>query len=174
MALEEGEYNFNLLTAILNLWILFTDITNYFSWSSLSIFRKIILNYFGVSCIYISLGPITKGLLNFFCWVISPLICHDPCTLHKYLIIWKSCNFFQTLWTDFGKERLTCEWGMLKCAVTLGLGVQGAMHAMCDGAIPGVYSVLFVHVIEIHNVNNCCHMKSTLKTLVATKSMEDG
>lgn len=94
--------------------------------SSLSIFRTVILNYFsGKSYIFITLGLVSRSLLLPW-WIHASLFFMIPIVLHRHLCFWRSSTLFQTLWTDFVKERcLSMGRGKMEHVVTSDLVVQG-------------------------------------------------
>ena len=68
----------------------------------------------------------------------SPILC-DPCNLHRCLCIWRNSHIFQTLWTDFNKERLSpVDGGILGYAVTPGLVGQ---DTKCGVVVTGADNV---------------------------------
>ena len=113
--------------------IVFLISLNYLSlffYSSLSIFRTTILNYL-LDNLWISIslgsgtGNNTKAVS--FSGVMFPWFFLIPIALHRCLCIWRSSHLFQTLWTDFSKEKPSpVGVGMLECAMALGLVVWGA------------------------------------------------
>lgn len=87
------------------------------SFISLSIFRAIILNSLsGNSCISIALLSVTGSLLCCFDGVLFPWFFMIPVVLCSCLFIWRSSDFFHSLWTDFGRKDLHLQegalWGM--------------------------------------------------------------